>query len=344
MNMSDYPTHQKLAMHKFTAFNEVNLEFASGINVFVGENGTGKTHIMKALYAFQLVAARDESLRDESIRQVLKDLFQIKIVDALARQGAQEETVAQVDGLYGGGNWAYAIHPGDSVALDISVPTTRRPVFIPAIDMMGHTRGFTEAYEEVSLDFDRTCRDIVSLMTLERRNSNSSPLLPEALTHLLGGGLERDVDGRFYLVNAQGRLAMPLVAEGLRKIATLIRLSQNGWLAPGTTLFWDEPEVNLNPILMDEVVGAVLLLARSGVQIFLATHSYVILKELDLQAITGDNVRFFSFQPSEQGTVVSSTDDFISLQPNAIQEQYESLYDRELTRSTGRNRRGERVR
>ena len=211
------------------------------------------------------------------------------------------------------------------------------------MDMMGHTKGFIEAYEEVRLDFDRTCRDVVSLMALERRNNGVS-LLPEVFTHLLGGELEQDQDGRFYLVNAQGRLPMPLVAEGLRKIATLIRLSQNGWLTPGTTLFWDEPEVNLNPILMDEVIGAVLALARSGVQIFLATHSYVILKELDLQAANDDQIRFFSFQPGDEGTTVHPTDDFTLLTPNPILDQYNSLYDRELTRATGRNRRGERVR
>lgn len=338
--MSDHPVHQTLELYNFTAFREVKLEFASGINVFVGENGTGKTHIMKALYAFQLSEARDEN-----IRQLLKDLFQTKSVDDLIRQGTPKDAPAEAHGLYGKKDWAYAIHPRDAVALSVNVkaPAPSRPVFIPAIDMMGHTKGFSEAYEEVRLDFDRTCIDIVRLMALERSSSGVS-LLPDVFTRILGGELEQEKDGRFYLVNEHGRLPMPIVAEGLRKIATLVRLSQNGWLTPGTTLFWDEPEVNLNPILMDEVIGAVLAMARSGVQVFLATHSYVILKELDLQATEKDDIRFFSFQPGEQGTIVSSTDEFTSLQPNAILDQYNSLYDRELTRATGRNRRGERVR
>ena len=136
---------------------------------------------------------------------------------------------------------------------------------------------------------------------------------------------------------------MPMVAEGLRKIATLVQLDQNGWLVPGTTLFWDEPEVNLNPVLMDEVVAAILSLARRGVQVFLATHSYVILKEIDLQARKSDAVRYFAFQPNKQGTVIQATEDFSQLTPNSILDQYASLYDRELTRSTGRNRQGERV-
>ncbi len=48
------PYHQKLALKNFTAFSDVELEFVPGVNAFIGENGTGKTHILKALYAAQL--------------------------------------------------------------------------------------------------------------------------------------------------------------------------------------------------------------------------------------------------------------------------------------------------
>ena len=77
-------------------------------------------------------------------------------------------------------------------------------------------------------------------------------------------------------------------------------------------MFWDEPALNFNPVLMDEVVGAILGLARTGVQIFLATHSYVILKELDLQADRTDSVRYFAFRHLEEGTTVNPTDDELS--------------------------------
>ena len=91
------------------------------------------------------------------------------------------------------------------------------------------------------------------------------------MAELLGGKLEYEENtGRFYLATSLGRIPMPLVAEGLRKIATLVRLTENGWLTPGTTLFWDEPEVNLNPKLMDEVIGAILALTRAGIQVFMA--------------------------------------------------------------------------
>src|SRR5205823_3939779 len=127
---------------------------------------------------------------------------------------------------------------------------------------------------------------------LEKRSSATRGDSTGPLAELLGGQIERDDSGRFYLVTELGRMPMPMVAEGLRKIATLVQLQRNGWLSPGATLFWDEPEVNLNPLLMDNVVAAILALARSGVQVFLATHSYLILREIEVQAGKTDQFRY----------------------------------------------------
>jgi hypothetical protein len=339
--MSEQAYHKRLRLQNFTVFVDATFDFVPGINVFVGENGTGKTHVMKALYATQLACSR----KDYVPREIFAQTFQIENPFQLTRLGADAGAIAQLMVHYGGRVWEYDIretaYPHKS---DNMLGKVERPVFIPAIDMMGHTKGFVEAYSEVRLDFDRTYLDIVTLLRLERKNGHHTALL-EQLAQLLGGEIERDEEGRFYLVTQSGRLPMPLVAEGLRKIATLIQLQRNGWLSPGTTLFWDEPEVNLNPTLMDELIQALLALARDGVQIFLATHSYVILKELDLQGGKEDNVQYFGFQRNDtEGTMVNATDNFALLHPNPILDQYDSLYDRELTRSTGRNRHGERVR
>ena len=196
---------------------------------------------------------------------------------------------------------------------------------------MGHTKGFVSTYDNFKIDFDLTHREIVSLLL-----SPELRVLPAEhremvakLEYVIGGSVVLEGE-RFYLNSEKGNLSMPSVAEGLRKIATLIRLIQCGWLRPGATLFWDEPEVNLNPILMDEVVGAILTLARSGVQVFLATHSYVILKELEVQSTSEDEVRFFALEPTESGTRVTSASTYLELRPNKIEQQYGDLYDRRI--------------
>lgn len=41
---------QSLELKNFTKFKHINLTFSEGINVFIGGNGTGKTHLLKVLY------------------------------------------------------------------------------------------------------------------------------------------------------------------------------------------------------------------------------------------------------------------------------------------------------
>ena len=121
----------------------------------------------------------------------------------------------------------------------------------------------------------------------------------------------------------------------MRKLGLLWLLIRNGSLRPGAVLFWDEPETNLNPKLYGVVIDVLLELQRVGVQVFLATHDYVILKELDLQAKDGDKVAFHSLYRSEEtGEIVChSTDSFLQIHPNAIAEAFDSIYDREIKRN-----------
>jgi hypothetical protein len=89
-----------------------------------------------------------------------------------------------------------------------------------------------------------------------------------------------------------------------------------------------------------QIIEAVLALSHSGVQVFLTTHSYVILKELDLQATPEDQLRYFSLHSNKkQGTQVTTADDLSALAPNSILDQYSSLYERDLDRALGKGAR-----
>ncbi len=64
--------HKSLKLQNFTVFKDVEFDFVDGINAFIGENGSGKTHLLKLLYAFQLSFSREQDIAD-----TLKGLFQI---------------------------------------------------------------------------------------------------------------------------------------------------------------------------------------------------------------------------------------------------------------------------
>ena len=44
---------RSLRIANFTAFAEADLRFSRGLNVIVGENGVGKTHLLKLPYVEQ---------------------------------------------------------------------------------------------------------------------------------------------------------------------------------------------------------------------------------------------------------------------------------------------------
>ena len=100
-------------------------------------------------------------------------------------------------------------------------------------------------------------------------------------------------------------------------------------------LFWDEPETNLNPKLFGVVMDILLELQRAGMQVFLATHDYVVLKELDLRKTNADDVTFHSLYRDEAGgdIVWKTTSNYFDIHPNAITEAFDDIYDRDIERS-----------
>ena len=326
--------HESLTLQNFTAFTDVTLDFVHGINVFIGENGTGKTHLMKAMYAWQMSRHLADLNGHINYGQMFSDTFGARSAGELQRSNRR---VAVAKGKIGANDWSIGIR-GDVVTFGGHSPKPNRPVFIPAIEMMAHARNMAGVLRDYA-DFDRTCFDFVNMVTAKRQNDRDPrySLEMDELEGLIPGQVDWNEDQqRFYLTQKGVTLAFPLLAEGLRKVSSLDRLVKLNWIRRGGVLFWDEPEVNLNPKWMDEVVEALVHLARQKVQIFLATHNYVILKEIDLvlrKQNKGDDAdvqaRFFSLHKLREATKVTWNEDFAAV-PNAILDQYDIMLNEDL--------------
>jgi energy-coupling factor transporter ATP-binding protein EcfA2 len=285
--------HRSLSLTNFTAFEESQFTFVPGVNVLVGANATGKTHLMKLLYAMQKHAVGVASSHLEGpLSAVLAPTFNVERLGRLVRRhvGVQRASIVaewnhdrrffglntRSKVLDAGGRWR----------------NTTTPVFIPVKDMLAHSRGFGTAYRQRELDYEQVYADILDLAMLPPLRGPIAPnraALLSALQKQMRGTVTQKNE-RFYLNIREGRhqasLEMPLVAEGWRKLALLWLLVQNGSLAEGKVLFWDEPEANLNPPMFAVVADVLHTLAQVGVQVFVATHSYLILQELDLRRRT----------------------------------------------------------
>lgn len=57
----------KFEAENFTVFEDITIPFSRGLNVLVGENGVGKTHIMKLAYAACQSSKHDVSFHKKQL-------------------------------------------------------------------------------------------------------------------------------------------------------------------------------------------------------------------------------------------------------------------------------------
>ena len=70
-----------MAIKNLTVFPDANLRFGRNLNVIVGENGTGKTHLLKMAYS--VLAASWEEGRKPNASAPTKTLLQSRLADKL---------------------------------------------------------------------------------------------------------------------------------------------------------------------------------------------------------------------------------------------------------------------
>src|SRR5262249_33946341 len=95
--------------------------------------------------------------------------------------------------------------------------------------------------------------------------------------------------------------------------------------------FWDEPEAGLNAQLTALVADLLLDLAERGVQIFVATHDYLLSRRLssisEFKKRPGAPVRFFLFQRSDGAISVASGDTLADVPEDPISVEVLRQYD-----------------
>lgn len=333
----------KLSLKKFTAFENLELEFSPGINVIIGKNATGKTHILKVLYA----ATKAQLVEGFTFGEKLVRVFS----PADGRPGRLvKRTVGPSTGV---------IEVTSGSCRLIAKPTTRSKkgseirvwqagdwfehkltsAYVPVKEMLAHAPGFRSLYATRAIAFDEVYADLIDLAYLPVLRGPRDGWRKKLLKQIEGAidGNVVTIGEAFFLKDKHGTLEFTLLAEGLRKLALLWLLIQNGSLSQGHVLFWDEPETNLNPSLQGKIVEILLELQRTGVQVFLATHNYVLLKEFDLRMRKGDEVMFHALGRDEKSNniVAHSTNDYLQISPNVIQDTYLDLYDRDVKRALG---------
>ncbi len=363
---------KRLWLKEFTAFKETKVEFSPGLNVFIGENATGKSHLMKLSYSILQAWGSKERPRDSSIQglreRMLKKLCAVFMPDddqirrLVNRQRGQKTANVEMT-IEGRGSWtiSFSLTTMGRFLIDVDLsgahggtyPKLPGCVFIPSREVLAMYDGFAAAYQGRELSFDETYYDLcvaLSAKPLRGKPASEMAALIRPLEGILRGTVRLE-GNRFHVYSkeSEGILEPHLLAEGLRKIACLAYLIKNGSLMKNGFLFWDEPEANLNPKLVTQIAYMLRRLADKGIQVFIATHDYLLSHELSLAVEYGHSprvpCRFFACSRTDQGLVEVETGATLAdLENNPILDEFAAHYDREresFSKSNGSMRGGQ---
>ena len=347
---------KSIVIENFTVFKNEQLEFSNGLNVVVGENSTGKSHLLKLLYSLIMgmnhfvYSYADyyerKMIGDEAISEAIEiSLMGIFKPDELMNLISYDKDKCFININFDKYtiSFCFKSHFSDNnhiSAEEKNLPTDffeKSSIFIPAKEMLSFYEGFIPLYENRETSFDIIYYNLARSLGLSALKSiDSYPIESKLLSRLeeiIEGKilLER---GRFYLVsNSNGQeTEIALIAEGLRKIATIAQLIANGSLNKNSILFWDEPEANLNPRLIKKMAEVLVELSRAGMQVFIATHSLFLVKELEILKSREDKVKYFGLGLNQGLIRVSQSEDFEYLDDIIILDEELEQDDRFLSK------------
>jgi AAA15 family ATPase/GTPase len=378
----------RLELTNFTVFRNLAIDFSPRINIVIGENGTGKTHLLKAAYALclggKVFKEKPDTTRDElevALTSKFVRLF-MPLQDKLGKlrhhavSGRPELKASftldrNIEATFHANSKTVAIQNDTNYA-----QYHDEPIFIPTKEVLSLINGISASNSDkktIERIFDDTYLDLCQYLLRttsinEQERLNFDPrfgaIFPEIVNAIHGkfefseGRIqfeegsyqERRVKNQHAYGDKTETIFVPvkgsetsnsMTAEGFRKIGILQQLLVNQTLKPGVSgpLFWDEPECNMNPKLVRLLVEILLELSRSGQQIILATHDYVLLKWFDLliDRKKEDFVRFHSLyrHPNSDEVSIESEDSYKQLSFNSISSTFSDLYDSEIERSLG---------
>jgi ABC-type cobalamin/Fe3+-siderophores transport system ATPase subunit len=285
---------ESISIENLGPLRSLDWEPGPGFNLVIGENASGKTLLLKALYA--TVRAIEEFRRGDdtrTFRQVLDDkltwTFQLTRLGDLVSRGAGSsgpcDVLLKLDGKRCKFKFTSYAEKGVGDALFEGETRGATSIFIPAKEVMSTLAVIKESRAQQKFGFDDPTYDLIR--ALESVPSRGKPPFGKArakLEKFIGGRLQEHSVKGWVFQTSRYEYPVAITAEGIKKIAIIDRLIVNRTLSNNSILLIDEPESFLHPRAVVQVLDILHHLVEDGVQIFLATHSYFVLRKLYLLA------------------------------------------------------------
>jgi len=287
----------RITLKNFGPLRDLDWPELGQINLVIGDNGAGKTFLLKALYSAMRTIegvgrGDDKRTASDILAEKLYWTFQPEKIGDLVTKGADHALSCNVD--FSGKNFGYSF--GRDTTKKISAlenkvePRSRNSIFLPAKEVLSlHQIILKSREQDKSFGFDDTYLDLARALRqppTKGKNYAEFASSRKSLEDILGGRIEYDEpSGRWQFKKGSQKFPIGVTAEGIKKIAILDTLLGNRYLDTDSIVFFDEPESALHPVAISQLLDIVAILAERGIQFFLATHSYFVVKKLCLIAL-----------------------------------------------------------
>ncbi len=157
-----------------TVFRKADFRFCDGVNVVIGENGSGKSHLLKVAYAL-IAAGMDQNGSPSSARPVkstLQRTFGTKLVNVMRpeylgrlqrRRTGRQRCELALEFEDSALDCAVSFTTGSKSDVNVdgcpSVWQEKAPVFLPPHELLTLYPGFVAFYDGHYLEFDEIHRD-----------------------------------------------------------------------------------------------------------------------------------------------------------------------------------------
>jgi AAA15 family ATPase/GTPase len=335
---------QAVELNNFGLLEKLNWDSLGCINLITGNNGSGKTFILKALYsAVKALEGYQRGDDNKTLAELLSDklywTFQVDKIGDLVRKGQDEQLRCKITMKDKFLQYHFTKNLEKQIrSLEnyIDPRTDYDSIFLPAKEILSLHKIILKSRDNDKLfGFDDTYVDLARAIQLpsQRRTSDTVSVVRKKLDDLLGGRVEYDNKSAQWRFGKGGqKFPIGVTAEGIKKLALLDTLLGNKYLKKGSIVFIDEPESALHPEAISVFLDCIADLAlNEGIQFFMATHSYFVIKKLYLIAQQNQCSIPILACEKEGDKMVWRADDLLNGMPeNAIINEAIHLYEEEL--------------
>lgn len=287
----------RIKLENFGPLSRIDWAGLGRINLVIGGNGSGKTFLLKALYTSlrtieEYKRGQDQRTAAEILADKLYWTFQPEKIGDLVSKGAEGPlssalTIDQKTFSYSFGK--------DTTKQIASLenhlpPRDSNSIFLPAKEVLSLHQVILKSREQDKVfGFDDTYYDLaraLRISTSKGKNYREFAQSRKELEAILGGVIEyEETSSRWMFVRGRHKFPIGVTAEGIKKISILDTLLGNRYLDIRSVVLVDEPESALHPLAISQLLDIVAMLAERGIQFFLASHSYFVVKKLYLIAL-----------------------------------------------------------